>query len=151
MRTEKQKMLASELYDPMDAQLLAERERARHLLKLFNDSGTSEKAARAEILNQLFGATSNVAIEPPFYCDYGTNIVLGTNVFMNFNCVVLDVAQVQIGDFVLFGPNVQVYTASHPMDAALRRRGLESAAPVTIASDVWIGGGAIVCPGVTIG
>lgn len=144
-------MLAGELYDPMDAQLLAERERARHLLKLFNDSGANEKEARAEILGKLFGAPSDAAIEPPFFCDYGTNIIVGTHVFMNFNCVILDVAQVRIGDFVLFGPNVQVYTASHPMDAALRRRGLEFGAPVTIGSDVWLGGSVVVCPGVTIG
>ncbi|MDQ9169154.1 sugar O-acetyltransferase [Oxalobacteraceae bacterium R-40] len=151
MKTEKEKMLAGELYDPMDAQLLAERGRARTLLKLLNDSDPSAKEKRAGILHGLFGVQSDVFIEPPFYCDYGTNIRFGTNVFMNFNCVVLDVAAVTIGDFVLCGPNVQIYTASHPMDAALRRRGLECGAPVTIAADVWIGGGVIICPGVTIG
>lgn len=151
MKTEKQKMLAGELYDPADAGLLAERERARMLLKLFNDSSVAEKAQRADLLNQLFGAQTGVWIEPPFYCDYGTNIGFGSNVFLNFNCVLLDVAQISIGDFVLLGPNVQVYTASHPMDAATRRRGLECAAPVTIGADAWIGGGAILCPGIAIG
>ena len=90
-------------------------------------------------------------IEPPFFCDYGTNIELGDKVFFNFNCVILDVAKVTIGSNVMFGPAVQIYTATHPMDAEERRSGLEFAKPVRIGNDVWLGGGVIVCPGVTIG
>jgi maltose O-acetyltransferase len=151
MKTEKQKMLAGELYDPTDPQLLREREHARLLLKRFNESEADQQELRSRIVCELFGARFDGMIEPPFYCDYGTNIFFGSNVFLNFNCVILDVAQVRIGDFVLFGPNVQVYTATHPMEAALRRQGLEAAAPITVGSDVWIGGGAILCPGVGIG
>lgn len=151
MKTEKQKMLAGELYNPMDPQLVDDRERARRLLKRFNDSGPDEKEQRARIVHELFGTQCDVSIEPPFYCDYGTNISFGNNVFLNFNCVILDVAQVKIGDSVLFGPNVQVYTATHPMDATLRRQGLEAAAAIAVGSDVWIGGGAILCPGVSVG
>jgi maltose O-acetyltransferase len=89
-------------------------------------------------------------MEPPFFCDYGSNILLGERVFFNFNCVVLDVCQVKIGDFTLFGPAVQIYTATHPMNAELRRT-KEFAKPIEIGSDVWVGGGAIICPGVKIG
>lgn len=100
----------------------------------------------------MFGAIGeNVWIEPPFFCDYGQNIRVGANVFFNFNCVVLDVAPVEIGDNVLFGPNVQIYTATHPIDAATRRSGLEFGKPIRIGSDVWVGGSAIFNPGVTVG
>ena len=92
----------------------------------------------------------NVWIEPPFYCDYGSNIFLGDNVYFNFNCVVLDPVKVEIGSNVLLGPSVQIYAATHPLDAAPRRTGLEFAKRIRIGSDVWIGGGAIICPGVTI-
>jgi maltose O-acetyltransferase len=89
-------------------------------------------------------------MQPPFFCDYGSNILLGERVFFNFNCVVLDVALVQIGDYTLFGPSVQIYTATHPLNHELRRK-QEFAKPITIGSDVWVGGAAIICPGVTIG
>jgi len=151
MKTEKQKMIAGELYDPYDAQLIVERQRARDLLKSLNDSREDEQEERARILAELIGKETDAAIQPPFFCDYGTNIALGKKVFMNFNCVILDVAPVQIGDFVLLGPAVQVYAATHPMSASERRQGLEAGKPVVIGSDVWVGGGAIVCPGVTIG
>jgi maltose O-acetyltransferase len=150
-KTEKEKMLAGELYDPLDSQLSAERQRARDLLKRLNDSREDEQEERAKILEELFGRKTDAYIQPPFYCDYGTNITLGKKIFFNFNCVVLDVAPVRIGDNVLFGPSVQVYTATHPLSAAERRRGVESGAPIEIGSDVWVGGGAIICPGVTIG
>jgi maltose O-acetyltransferase len=151
MKSEKEKMLAGELYNALDPQLAAERQRARLLLRQFNDSREDEPAERARILGDLFGAAADISIEPPFFCDYGTNIALGRHVFFNFNCVILDVARVRIGDHVLFGPSVQVYTATHPLSAAERRRGLESGSAVEIGSDVWVGGGAIICPGVTIG
>lgn len=151
MKTEKAKMLAGELYDPRDAQLASERRRCRSLCRRLNQSTEDAETERRQILDELFGRATDVWIEPPFFCDYGTNITLGARVFFNFNCVVLDVTSVTIGSHVLFGPGVQIYTATHPMDAAERRTGLESGRPVVIGSDVWIGGGAIVCPGVTIG
>ncbi|HJV73462.1 MAG TPA: sugar O-acetyltransferase [Noviherbaspirillum sp.] len=151
MKTEKEKMLAGDFYNPLDAQLIAERQRARELCKRLNDSREDDKAERASVLSDLFGRETDVWIQPPFFCDYGSNIFLGKNVFFNFNCVVLDVARVRIGDYVLFGPSVQIYTAAHPLEAAERRRGLELGKSVDIGSDVWIGGGAIICPGVAIG
>jgi maltose O-acetyltransferase len=151
MKTEKEKMLAGELYDPLDRQLATERQRARDLLKRLNDSREDEQEERSRILKELFGGETDAYIQPPFFCDYGTNITLGQKVFFNFNCVVLDVAPVRIGDYVLFGPAVQVYTATHPMSASERRQGLESGKPIVIGSDVWVGGGVIICPGITIG
>jgi maltose O-acetyltransferase len=150
-KTEKQKMLAGELYDAMDLDLVAERRRTRVLLKQLNDTLDTDAPGRAALLKALFGIETDVAIQSPFHCDYGTNIALGSGVFMNFNCVILDVAQVRIGDRVLMGPHVQIYAATHPLQASVRRQGLESGKPVTIGEDVWIGGGAIICPGVTIG
>ncbi len=144
-------MLAGELYDPLDPQLCAERQRARGLCAMLNASREDQPAERARLLGEIFGAETDAWVQPPFYCDYGTNISLGAKVFFNFNCVILDVAPVRIGSNVLFGPDVQIYTATHPLDAAERRRWLESARPITIGSDVWVGGGAILCPGVTIG
>jgi maltose O-acetyltransferase len=152
MTTQQQKMLAGELYDPLDAELSAARRRARELTKALNDSGDEEQEKRAEILRKLFGASGEgLWIEPPFFCDYGANITLGRKVFFNFNCVVLDPANVTIGDYALFGPAVQIYTAVHPMSAIERRRGREFAKPVEIGPDVWVGGAAVICPGVKIG
>src|SRR3954453_10950510 len=151
MKTEKAKMLAGELYDPLDPQLSQERQRARDLCKLLNDSREDQQEERRRILSELFGKATDAWVQPPFFCDYGTNISLGTKVFFNFNCVVLDVMQVTIGNNVLFAPSVQIYTATHPINAAERRKWLESAKPISIGSDVWVGGGAIICPGVTIG
>lgn len=152
MRSEGDKMLAGELYDASDPELVALRTRARHLTRHLNASPPGDLGARSAVLRELFGnCGEDLLIEPPFYCDYGSNIYIGANVFFNFNCVVLDCAEVRIGDNVLFGPNVQVYTASHPLDASERRRGLEFALPVQIADDVWVGGGAVILPGVTIG
>jgi maltose O-acetyltransferase len=149
--SEKSKMLSGELYDPLDPQLCSERQRCRDLCKRLNDSREDQAQERRMILKELLGAETDVWIQPPFFCDYGTNISLGSKVFFNFNCVVLDVMKVTIGDNVLFGPSVQLYTATHPVEPEIRRQWLEFAKPVTIGSDVWVGGGAIVCPGVTIG
>lgn len=151
MKTEKQKMLAGELYDPLDAELCREREKCRALCKRLNDSHEHEQEERRQLLNELFGAENDAWVQPPFFCDYGTNISVGKKVFFNFNCVVLDVMPVTIGTNVLFGPAVQIYTATHPLDAAVRRQWLELAKPINIGSDVWVGGGAILCPGVNIG
>lgn len=144
-------MLAGELYDASDAELVAERLACRQRLRQFNGSDPADVAARRAILDALFGAATDVTIEPPFCCDYGRNIRLGSKVFINFNCVVLDVMPVALGHRVLLGPAVQIYTAMHPLDAVQRRTGLEFAQPVTIGDDVWIGGGAILCPGITVG
>jgi maltose O-acetyltransferase len=151
MRSEWDKMLAGELYDPLDPPLVEARNRARDLCQDLNATREADDAERRRILKELFGAGGDsVWMQPPFFCDYGTNIHLGQRVFFNFNCVVLDVCRVTIGDYTLFGPAVQVYTATHPMNAELRRK-QEFAKPIAIGSDVWVGGGAIICPGVTIG
>jgi maltose O-acetyltransferase len=152
MKTEKEKMLAGELYDALDPQLTEERIKARLLLKALNESREDEPENRMEILKELIPhAGAGLWLQPPFYCDYGYNLKLGERVFFNFNCVVLDVMPVTIGSRTLFGPNVQIYTAMHPMDHKERATGLEFAKAITIGEDVWIGGGAIICPGVTIG
>jgi maltose O-acetyltransferase len=151
MPTEREKMVAGELYDPFDPELVAARERARDWCRDLNASRASEQDVRRRILTSLFDrGGDSVWIQPPFYCDYGTNIRLGKRVYFNFNCVVLDVCRVTVGDFTLFGPAVQIYAATHPMDAK-ERRTRESGKPIEIGSDVWVGGGAIVCPGVRIG
>ncbi|MFT4177668.1 MAG: sugar O-acetyltransferase [Luteolibacter sp.] len=150
-KTEKEKMLAGETYHPADAELQADRSVCRELCRKFNQSPPTDTSARREILNELFGAETDVWIEPPFYCDYGRNIHFGSNVFLNFDCVILDGARVEIGDNTFIAPAVQIYTAEHPLDFQQRRDGWETARPITIGSDVWIGGGAILCPGVTIG
>lgn len=144
-------MLRGDLYDPFDSHLVRARDRARDLCQELNGSSEAEAERRRQILKQLFGRGGNsVWMQPPFYCDYGVNIHLGERVFFNFNCVVLDVAQVIIGDYTLFGPAAQIYTASHPFEAHLRRH-QEFGKAVNIGSDVWVGGGAIICPGVHIG
>jgi maltose O-acetyltransferase len=151
MRSERQKMLAGELYDPLDGELAAARERARDLCQALNATREAEKDERRRIVEQLFGAGGDtVWMQPPFFCDYGSNIELGQRVFFNFNCVVLDVCPVTIGSFSLFGPAVQIYTPMHPFDPELRRS-QEFGKPVEIGSDVWVGGGAIILPGVRIG
>jgi maltose O-acetyltransferase len=151
MPSERDKMLAGELYDPLDADLIARRVRARDLCQVLNASHEGETDHRRAILRDLFGAGGDtVWMQPPFYCDYGENIRLGERIFFNFNCVVLDVCPVTIGDFTLFGPAVQIYTPLHPFNAAARRRE-EYGKPVEIGSDVWVGGGAIILPGVSIG
>ena len=144
-------MLAGELYDPLDGELVSARERARDLCQALNATREVEQDARRRLLSELLGAGGETAwIQPPFFCDYGSNIELGERVFFNFNCVVLDVCRVRIGAFTLFGPAVQIYTPMHPLNAELRRR-QEYGKPVEIGSDVWVGGGALILPGVRIG
>ena len=152
MKTEKEKMLAGEMYDALDEQLAAERLNTRLLIKALNDMREDQVEERSNILAKLIpDAGTGLWLQPPFYCDYGTNIKTGEKVFFNFNCVVLDVAQVTIGSRTLFGPNVQIYTATHPLNYRERASGLEYAKPITIGEDVWVGGSAVICPGVTIG
>lgn len=144
--TEKEKMLAGELYNSLDEQLVAERKRARELIKLFNDNGD------CDILRELFGnAGKSFYVEPTFRCDYGSNIYVGENFYANFDCVILDVCKVTIGDNCLLAPRVCIFTAAHPLDAAVRASGLEFGKPITIGDNVWIGGNAVINPGVTIG
>jgi maltose O-acetyltransferase len=151
MKTERQKMLAGALYDPLDAELVAARGRARELCWALNARPDGEGEAQRRVLRELFGkGGDSVWMQPPFFCDYGAHIELGERVFFNFNCVVLDVCRVRIGCLTLFGRAVQVYPATHPLEAALRRQ-QESGKPVEIGADVWIGGGAIILPGVRIG
>ncbi|GAB3765694.1 sugar O-acetyltransferase [Ramlibacter monticola] len=150
MKTEREKMLAGELYNAQDPELVAGRERARALALRLGELAYDHPRRRG-LLEALFGAGGDtVFVTPPFFCDYGTQIELGENVYFNFNCVLLDVCTIRIGAHTLVGPAVQIYTPLHPFDAALRRR-QEYGKPVTIGSDVWIGGGAIILPGVRIG
>lgn len=150
--TEKEKMLSGQLYNPLDQQLSEERLKARLLLKEINDVSEKRSEERNTIIRELIpNAGPGLWIQPPFFCDYGTNIHIGEKVFFNFNCVVLDVAPVTIGSRTMFGPNVQIYTATHPKDHLERASGLEYGKPINIGEDVWIGGSVVICPGVSIG
>jgi len=152
MKTEKEKMIAGEMYDPLDQQLVDHRLQARLLIKALNETREDDIAERSRILRELLpNASPDLWLQPPFYCDYGYNIQVGERVFFNFNCVVLDVAPVTIGPRTMFGPNVQIYTATHPMNHLERSSGREYAKSIVIGEDVWIGGSAVICPGVTIG
>lgn len=145
-------MLAGEPYLAHDPELVAERRRAQRLLARFNGAGPDDDALRAETLAALLGALGEGAvIQPPFRCDYGAQITLGARSFLNYGCVLLDCARIVIGQEVQIGPGVQLYTATHPIDAATRRAGWESALPIAIGDGVWLGGGVIVCPDVSIG
>ena len=145
-------MLAGELYRPDDPQLRADQAAAAAWMTRYNASLDKSDGERLALLRErLREVGDGVLIRPPFHCDYGFNIAVGTGVFMNFNCVILDVVAVTIGDGAQIGPAVQIYTADHPRDAGLRREGYEFGRPVTIGRNVWIGGGAIILPGVTIG
>ena len=149
--TEREKMLAGELYNALDPELIRERARARDLWWDFNATREAQADLRRQLLVDLFGAGGDTAwVQPPFYCDYGSNIFLGEKVYFNFNCVVLDVCEVCIGARTLIGPGVQILTATHPLDFELRRT-QEYGKPIRIGADVWIGGGAILCPGVSVG
>ena len=149
-RSEKEKMLAGELYDAGDPELQSEAKACADWLIIYNGTAGAE-ARRGLLANRLGAAGSHCNIRPPFYCDYGTNISLGDGVFLNFNCVILDVVRVTIGDRTQIGPGVQILTADHPRDAATRASGLEFGRPIAIGRDVWIGGAALLLPGVTIG
>ncbi len=149
--TEKEKMLSGQLYFSMDKELVKERNYAKKLCFEFNATGTLEYKRREEILHRLLGEDNNCYIEPPFYCDYGYNILLGRNFYANYNCVILDVNTVKIGNDVLLGAGVQICTASHPVDPDERKSGLEFGLPIEIGNNVWIGSGAIILAGLKIG
>jgi len=148
--TEKQKMLAAEPYNCLDPDLQAEREKTKELLRVYNLTETEPE--RQALLRQLLGHIGqNPIIWPPFYCVYGYNIHLGDHVFLNVLCTILDCNEVRIGHHVMIGPHVQIYTAAHDIQAERRIRGWEVAKPILIEDNVWLGGGAILLPGVTIG
>lgn len=138
-------------FDCNDPQLRALRGRCRLLLHEYNSLAPNEEDARRCLLAQIFGYETDARIHTPFHCDYGTRIHLGHHCYMNVGCTLLDAGSITIGDHCLFGPHTQLYTSSHPLDPVMRRAGLETAAPIVIEDDVWLGGGVIVCPGVTIG
>lgn len=150
--TEKEKMISGEMYSPLDPELVKDRHHARLLFQKINAINEDAKTERNQLFYKLFrNAGENLWVEPPFYCEYGYNISIGKNVFFNFNCCILDVCPVTIGDHSMFGPNVQIYTATHPLEYKARNSGKEFAKPITIGKNVWVGGNATLCPGVTIG
>lgn len=148
--TEKEKMLSGAWFDPMDAVLCADRDRARRRMHRINielcDQDTTYVAACRDLCPDMEGF-----IRAPFYCDYGYNVSVGKDTFINFGCVCIDLAPIRIGRHTLIAPNVQLLTAHHPFDAATRATKLEIGRPITIGDDCWLGGGVIVCPGITIG
>ena len=150
--TELEKMLAGMLYAAYDPELVAMRRRARLMMEEYNRTSVTEPERRRAILTELFGKVGPaVEIEPPFYVDYGTHIYAEDGLYMNTGCVILDCAEVRIGRQAFFAPYVQILAAHHPVEPAARCAGPELASPVTIGNRVWVGGGAIICPGVTIG
>ena len=152
MTSEKEKMLNGERYDASDPQLVAERDRAQDLTHEYNRTAQDQLDRRRELLEELFGTVADDAhVEPPFRCDYGSNVHVDEGFYANFGCVVLDVRRVEIGRNCLLGPGVHVYTATHPLPAEERAAGLEYGKPVTIGDDVWIGGRAVLNPGVSVG
>jgi len=150
--SERQKMISGLPYDPGDPELQADQTAARQWMARYNAAMGASPAERRDLLRQKMGEVGEGAIiRPPFHCDYGYNIRLGRGAFLNFNCIILDVCEVEIGDQTQIGPAVQILTADHPRDPAQRAEGVEFGKPVTIGRNVWIGGGAIILPGVTIG
>jgi len=148
----KARMLRGELYRAVGDEIGADQARAQELLERFNGSGHAEQDLRASLLRELLGAIGDgVVVRPPFHCDYGTRITIGAGTFVNFGCVMLDVAPIRIGAACQIATGVHIVTATHPVDPEPRRLGWESAEPIVIGDNVWLGSGAVVCPGVTIG
>ncbi|WP_118134383.1 sugar O-acetyltransferase [Oceanicella sp. SM1341] len=151
-RSEKQKMLAGDLYRADDPELRADAARIARWMDRYNASQARPAAESRALLAEALGSVGDsVTIRPPFFCDYGYNIHIGRDVFLNFNCVLLDVVEIRIGDRTQIGPGVQILTADHPRGAAERASFLEFGRPIRIGADVWIGGGALLMPGVTVG
>jgi maltose O-acetyltransferase len=151
-RSERERMLAGDLYIADDPVLTEESRRAALLTKEFNESSPEDAEGRRRILVDLLGSFGEGSeIRPPLYCDYGYQTHIGARTFVNFGLVVLDVARVTVGDDVQVGPYVQLLTATHPVEAEPRRAKWESGEPISIGDNAWLGGGVIVCPGVTIG
>ena len=148
----KRRMLRGELYIADDAEIQDDQARSRELVERYNATRHDEHEARERLLRELLGDVGEgVVVTPPFRCDYGSHITIGARTFVNYDCVMLDVAPIRIGAACQLAPRVQLLTATHPIDPEPRRLGWESAEPITIGDNVWLGGGAIVCPGVTIG
>jgi maltose O-acetyltransferase len=151
-RSHWERMLAGDLYIADDPRIEEEQRRAHRLQEAFNRSGVDDPAGRLALLTELLGAIgADTVIRPPFYCDYGSHVRIGARTFVNYGLVALDVAPITIGDDVQIAPNVQLLTPTHPIDADLRRAKWEAAEPIVVGDNVWLGGGAIVLPGVTIG
>lgn len=152
MKTEKQKMLDGELYASWDPELTRDRAYARRMTRMYNQTTEMDDELRVQILKELLGSTgNNLGMEPNIRFDYGYNIHVGENFYVNFDCTILDVCEVRIGDNCMFGPGVHVYTATHPLDADERNKGPEYGKPVRIGNNVWVGGRAVINPGVTVG
>lgn len=150
--TEKERMLGGKLYRAFGEELRGDFKKAKRLIAEYNVTTEDEKEKRNKILKELLGGTGeNFHIEPPFFCDYGCNIYVGENSYCNYECIVLDVCKVTIGDNVLIGPRVSLYAAGHPIDPVIRTDGLEFGKPITVGNNVWIGGDTTINPGVTIG
>ena len=151
-RSQRERMLAGDLYVADDPQLLQESRRAELLAKEFNESSPLDPAGRLRMLGELLGSLgAETEIRPPLYCDYGFNLHVGARVFVNHGLFALDVAEIWIGDDVQIGPAVQLLTPTHPLEPGLRREKWEAAEPIAIGDNAWLGGGVIVCPGVSIG
>lgn len=152
MKSEKEKMLDGEVYDPADMTLIKERARVKTLCQKYNKTSYGEIGTRKSILKEILGKTGdNFTIEPDFYCDYGYNIEIGESFYANHNLVILDCAKVKIGKNAAIGPNCGLYCAVHPTDPVERAKWVETAKPITIGDNVWLGGNVVVLPGVTIG
>ncbi|WP_338452981.1 sugar O-acetyltransferase [Niallia oryzisoli] len=152
MKTEKEKMIAGEMYNPADPELLNGRKNARRLVRIYNQTTEDESDKRFKLLTELLGSTGEyIYMEPNIRFDYGYNTYVGENFYGNFDCTILDVCEVRIGDNCLLGPSVQIYTATHPLHPTERNSGIEYAKPITIGNNVWIGGSAVINPGITIG
>ncbi|WP_421385217.1 sugar O-acetyltransferase [Bacillus salacetis] len=152
MKSEKERMLAGEMYDPADPELIKERQEARRLVRLYNQTTETEGDKRVALLKELLGTTGEqVYMEPNIRFDYGYNTHVGENFFANFDCTILDVCEVRFGDNCMLAPGVHIYTATHPLDPAERNSGREYAKPITFGDNVWIGGSSIINPGVTVG
>lgn len=150
--TEKEKMISGQMYMSPDKELLEISYRARRLTRLFNQTTEDEMPRRIALLKELFGSTGEkLWVEPTFHCDYGINIHVGNHFYANFDCIILDICPVTIGEHAFFAPRVCIYTATHPIDAEVRSAGLEYGKPVTIGNHVWVGGNTVINPGVTIG
>lgn len=150
--TEKERMLAGKLYVAKDEELAKDFMRSRKLVRKINETTEEQGAERIELFRTLFRKTGkNIWIETPFHCDYGCHISVGEEFYANYDCIMLDVCDITIGDYVLFGPRVSIYTAGHPIDASVRASQLEFGKKVTIGNHVWVGGNTVINPGVTIG
>ncbi|MBU5316284.1 sugar O-acetyltransferase [Clostridium bornimense] len=152
MKSEKELMLSGQLYKALDDELFKDSRKARRLTRLFNNSNEDDLEYRTDLLKQLFKTVGeNIYIEPSFHCDYGSNISVGNNFYANYDCIILDVCDVSIGNNVFLAPRVSIFTAGHPIDAEVRDELLEFGKPVTIGNSVWIGGNTVINPGVSIG